>query len=119
MIYGFFEGFEVFFFEQGGAGDGDGFVAGTHQGHAVGDALGDEEGFAWLELLQYGEVEDVALATLGELEPGMIALPQVAGLHADQLAVDVAVGDEQGGTTEPPLAAVVAHGHVGGNAADA
>ena len=73
------KGFEVFFFEQGGAGDGDGFVAGTHQGHAVGDALGDEEGFGWLELLQYGEVEDVAPATFGELEPRMIALPQVAG----------------------------------------
>jgi len=69
------EGFEVFFFEQGGTGDGDGFVAGTHQGHAVGDALGDEEGFARLELLQYGEVEDVTPATLGELEPGDPLVP--------------------------------------------
>ena len=54
--------------EEGGGGDGDGFVAGGEEGPAVGGSFGNVEGFALLEEVEDGEVVDGAAGAGGELK---------------------------------------------------
>lgn len=56
--------------EEGGRGDGDGFVAGREHGPTVGATFRDVEFLAWAQELQDGQVVDAATAAVGEAETG-------------------------------------------------
>ena len=87
--------------EEGGRGDGNGFPAGGEHGDAVGDAFGNPEVFAGTETGEDGEVVDAATAATGEAEAGDVSRgTEVAALDTEEMAVDVAVGYEQGGGIE-------------------
>ena len=60
----------VFLREQGGGGNGDGFVAGGEHGPAVGGAFGDVEGLVGFEHVEDWEVVDGAVGATGEAEAG-------------------------------------------------
>ena len=62
---------EVVLFQQGGGGDGYGFVAGGEECPAVGGAFGDVEGFVFVEEVEDGEVVDGAAGAGGEAEAGL------------------------------------------------
>lgn len=61
---------EVVGVEEGGGGDGYGFVAGGEECPAVGGAFGDVEGFIFLEAVEDGEVVNGAAGAGGEAEAG-------------------------------------------------
>ena len=97
--------------EEGGRGDGNGFPAGGEHGDAVGDAFGNPEVFAGTEPGKDGEVEDAATTASGETEPGKaFGGAKVAALDTQEVAVDVAVGYEQGGGIEVGTAITPAGG---------
>ena len=105
---------EVVGFEEGGGGDGDGFVAGGEECPAVGGAFGDVEGFVFLEEVEDGEVVDGAAGSFREAEARFGARGEVAVLDADEVAVGVVVGD-----LEPVGALAVAPGGEAAPADDA
>ena len=97
--------------EEGGGGDGDGFVTCREHGPAVGRAFGDEERLAHSQPVQYGQIVDAASGAAGEAEAKTPSnspfrgRTQVAVLHADEFALLVVVGD-----LEPVRALAVAEG---------
>ena len=78
---------EVVAGEEGGGGDGDGFVAGGEECPAVGGAFGDVEGLVGFEEVEDGEVVDVALRPLRKPKSRLAAGCEVAVLEADELVV--------------------------------
>lgn len=127
------EGVEGAWFEEGGGGDGDGFVSCGEECPAVGGAFGDVEGVAFVEAVEDGEVVDGAAGAGGEAEArlrrwfqdagfrfqvtGILTLGsrvEVAVLDAEETAVGVVVGD-----LEPVDALAVAPGGEAAPADDA
>ena len=105
---------EVVGVEEGGGGDGYGFVAGGEECPAVGAAFGDVEYLALFESVQYWQIVDAALRSLRELKTRLATRHEVAVLDADEVAVGVVVGD-----LEPVDAVAVAPGGEAAPADDA
>ena len=88
----------IFGFQQGGAGDGDGFPSRGEQGEAVCHSFREPKPFARSQSVHHGQTEDAALRTAGETEPWHACLmAQIAALDVHQPARAVAVGKEQRG----------------------
>ena len=61
--------------QEGGGGDGDGFVACGEECPAVGAALSYVEVFAWLQETEDGQIVDAASGAAGEAEAGETRRP--------------------------------------------
>ena len=78
---------EVVAGEEGGGGDGDGFVAGREEGPAVGGAFGDVEFLTLFEFVEYREVVDAAAAPPRKPKSRLAAGCEVSVLEADEVVV--------------------------------
>ena len=114
-----FEYLQVLRLEQGCRGDGYRFVTCREKRQAVGDSLADVERFAWGEMAQYREVEHVDAAARGEAEARLaLLITEIATLYVLDVAVEVAIGDEErGGIVEASAETPAGGGR--GDAADA
>lgn len=86
---------EVVAGEEGSGGDGDGFVACGEESPAVGGAFGDPERFVLMEVVEDGEVVDVAMGAFGESEARRGGWGEVSVLDAGEVAEAVEVWDLQ------------------------